>query len=310
MVDQDAFVAAYDALAGATGNFTAVDRDTLATALVEYPASLIALRMVVGLTQNELAVAAKLVEPDATISGSAIKTFERSAPGGTTNARRRALVELVATTINAAMRRDILTVPDEAAANFHSKLDRDDTAEGWTSVHDAAAVGVPYSALLYQRYVGGAWRQVQDAYSEIKGDNVLEIPLERLLQDERVPYWRTPGGASGAAETARRFGLSPGPDFVIPDDQPAVIIESKVAEDGGTARDKASRIKNLADTGHRAGLVVCAVVDGKGWSERPGALVDVVIATSGRTYTLSTLAQLLDLPEINGLRGTAPGPVS
>ncbi len=163
---------------------------------------------------------------------------------------------------------------------------------------------MPYSTLLYQRYVGGAWRQVQDAYSEIKGDNILELPLERLLTEEGVPYHRSPAGASGAAETARRFGLSPGPDFVIPDDQPAVIIESKVAEDGGTARDKASRIRNLADAGRRAGMVVCALVDGKGWSERPGALVDVVISTEGRTYSLSTMSFLLHVPEISGLRGT------
>jgi hypothetical protein len=39
--------------------------------------------------------------------------------------------------------------------------------------------------------------------------------------------------------------------------------------------------------------VVCAVLDGRGWSERPGALADVVIATGGRTYTLATLDQML-----------------
>lgn len=38
--------------------------------------------------------------------------------------------------------------------------------------------------------------------------------------------------------------------------------------------------------------------DGKGWSERPKALLDIVIATDGRTYSLSTLAHLLQIPEI------------
>ena len=80
-----------------------------------------------------------------------------------------------------------------------------------------------------------------------------------------------------------------------------MIIESKVAEDGGTARDKAARIKNAADAARDRGLLPCAVVDGKGWSERPNALVDVVIATEGRTYSLTTLPHLLDIPEIINL---------
>jgi hypothetical protein len=43
------------------------------------------------------------------------------------------------------------------------------------------------------------------------------------------------------------------------------------------------------------------VVDGKGWRERPNALADVIIATNGRTYTLSTLENLLTLPEVAAL---------
>ena len=81
-----------------------------------------------------------------------------------------------------------------------------------------------------------------------------------------------------------------------------VIVEVKIGEDGGTVRDKASRIKNLADFAHGRGLLACAVVDGKGWSERPTGLADVIIATGGRTYTLSTLPQILELPQIAALR--------
>ena len=47
-----------------------------------------------------------------------------------------------------------------------------------------------------------------------------------------------------------------------------MIIESKVAEDGGTARDKAARIKNASEAAKARGLLPCAVIDGKGWSER------------------------------------------
>ena len=315
MESQADFVAAYDALAAATGNFSDVSQDSLTAALLATPSSLPALRMIACLTNKELAVAMKLVDPTLRVSDDTLKRFERGQPPDPSvtgrraeqaESRRTGLASAIVAAIRATMDRQILTVPDDALATFHSKLDHQDTIGGWTSVHDTAVNGVPYSALLYHRYVGGVWRQVQDAYSEAKGDGILELPLARLLGEEGIPFYRSPSGATGAADTARRFGLHPGPDFVLPADQPAVVVESKVAEDGGTARDKASRIEGLADSARRAGLVVCALVDGKGWSERPGALVDVVIATDGRTYSLQTMKQLLSVSEIAGLRRTVP----
>ncbi|MGL5857160.1 MAG: hypothetical protein ACRC35_01895 [Angustibacter sp.] len=40
--------------------------------------------------------------------------------------------------------------------------------------------------------------------------------------------------------------------------------------------------------------------------ESPSALLDVVLATDGRTYSLSTLGHLVAVPEIAALRGTRP----
>ena len=139
---------------------------------------------------------------------------------------------------------------------------------------------------------------MQDAYSEVKGDAILELPLEALLRERRVPFWRSPRGATGARATAHRYGIDPGPDFLIPDENPTVIVESKVAEDGGTVRDKAARIQRLAGVAAQRGLLLCAVVDGKGWSERLSALADVVIATNGRTFSLATIEHLLEVPEV------------
>lgn len=186
--------------------------------------------------------------------------------------------------------------------NAYEKLMK--TQDGWSSVV-ADSAGVPYSALLYQRYVGGVWRQIQDAYSEVKGDNLLENPIAALFDEAGVPYYRSSSGPRAANVSTKDLGFSPGPDFAVPDDSPTVIIESKVVEDGGTARDKASRIKNLADAANRRGVLACAVVDGKGWQERLGALADVVIATEGRTYSLTTLPHLLEIPEVDALRGAA-----
>lgn len=188
-------------------------------------------------------------------------------------------------------------------ASVSVEADKLDTVDGWESVTQIARDGVPYSALLYQRYVGGVWRQVQDAYSEAKGDAILEVPVERLLREEGVPFWRSRRGASGAGETAARYGIEPGPDFLVPAENPAVIVETKVVEDGGGARDKAARIQRLSEIAAQRGLLICAVVDGKGWDERPQALADVVVATQGRTFSLATLPGLIDVPEIAAWRG-------
>jgi hypothetical protein len=94
-----------------------------------------------------------------------------------------------------------------------------------------------------------------------------------LLERERVPFYRSRIGASGAVATAQTFGLSPGPDFLLPEQSPTVVIETKVVEDGGSARDKAARIGRLAEAAGARGLVTCAVIDGKaGASERMRSL--------------------------------------
>ncbi|WP_420446776.1 hypothetical protein [Candidatus Poriferisodalis sp.] len=300
MFAEDAFDEAYAALAAGTENFAHVDEASLKATLLECPAALAPLRMILGLTHNELAVAIRLHDPESNVAGGSLKSLERSASPERPTAKRQRIVGSIAGAVLAMMNRDLLPVPPRVAMYFHSKLDKRDTLSGWQSVCDHTG-GVAYSTLLFQRYVGGVWRQVQDAYSEVKGDAVLEIPLQDLLDTRGVPYHRTRRGAAGAAETAARFGLKPGPDFIIPDDSPTLVVESKVAEDGGTARDKAARIRTLVTAANERGLRACALIDGKGWTERPAALCDVVLATQGRTYTLSTIEQILELPEIQAL---------
>ena len=300
MFAEDAFTEAYAVLAAGTDDFARVDEETLNSTLLACPAALAPLRMILGLTHNELAVAIRLHDPQSRAAGGSLKNLERSARPKRPTAGRQRVIESIAGAVLAIMNRELLPVPPLAATHFHSKLDKRDTADGWESVQSHTA-GVPYAALLFQRYVGGVWRQVQDAYSEVKGDAVLEFPLRDLLDAHGVPYHRTKRGAAGAAETATRYGLRPGPDFIIPDDSPTLVVESKVAEDGGTARDKAARIQALVTAANERGLRACALIDGKGWTERSNALCDVVLATQGRTYTLATIDQILELPEIQAL---------
>ena len=300
MANEATFDAAYDELAAHTDHFRRVDRRSLISALTINPGTLAPLRMIMGLTYNELAWAMKLARPDTKTTSGTLKNFERK-PRQSPEARAEMIETIVAAAL-AVVDRSILQIPEPARKHFHSKLDKRDTRGGWSTVADDAE-GVPYSALLYQRYVGGVWRQVQDAYSEVKGDRLLEQPIADLFDEHGIDYHRSEGGASGATKTAETLGLSPGPDFALPETSPTVIIESKVAEDGGTARDKASRIINMARAAEERSLLACAVIDGRGWSERPNALADIVIATQGRTYSLTTLAHLLEIPDIDILRG-------
>ena len=304
MASEKEFGAAYRKLAALTNDFRNVDHQSLSAALTTEPSTLAPLRMILGFTYNELAWTMNLIKPGTTTRGDSLKRFERSPPPQQGTLKDLTMIEALVTTVLAIMDDEVLQVPPAARPFFHSKLEKRDTSGGWGTVA-ADAGGVPYSALLYQRYVGGVWRQVQDAYSEVKGDRLLEMPLANLLDSNGISYYQSGSGATGAARTAERFGLSPGPDFALPEQSPTVIVESKVGEDGGTVRDKAARIKNMADMAKARGLLACAVVDGRGWSERTSALADVVIATEGRTYSLSTLEHLLEIPEISALRTTA-----
>ena len=76
------------------------------------------------------------------------------------------------------------------------------------------------------------------------------------------------------------------------------------ANDGGTARDKAARIANVAVAAEAAGLTPMAVIDGIGWVRRD-ALVQTLQATHGLTFSLSNLEALVTVPEIVALYGTA-----
>lgn len=305
MTPETSFESAFRVLDSATAGFTNVNEESLRRALMTDPAALAPLRMVIGFSPKELAVAMQLIEPERKATENRLKNLERRPAPSIPRPGRDEFIRWIARTVLAVMERRILSVPDAAKATFHGKLDKRDTAQGWADVAAHAEHGVPYWALLYQRYVGGVWRQVLDAYSEVKGDELLELPIARLLTREGIPFHRAGRGATGATETAQLLGITPGPDFALPGPAaPTVIIESKIGEDGGTVRDKAARISSLARAADNRNIAACAVIDGKGWRERPAAVAEVVIATRGRTYSLQTLPDILEVPEIAALRGT------
>ena len=79
MTPEAEFVSAYAVLAEETSDFTDVSLSTLSAALDREPATLAPLRMILGFTTNELAVAIRLLDPSQGVTGGKLKNFERRA---------------------------------------------------------------------------------------------------------------------------------------------------------------------------------------------------------------------------------------
>jgi hypothetical protein len=143
----------------------------------------------------------------------------------------------------------------EAPPGMNSKQDKPDTANGWDSVRDFAAGGVPLNVFLHQRHYGGAFRQLLDAISSRRGD-LIEDAVEALFTEHGISFIRA--GSHNQADIAARFEVrvTPAPDFVVfdpRDDSLKAILECKGANNGGTARDKARRVTALKDESIRLG---------------------------------------------------------
>ena len=104
----------------------------------------------------------------------------------------------------------------------------------------------PLAMFLHQRHYGGAFRQLLDATSTKRGNQIEDV-VEALFVEHRVPYIRT--GSHNQHEIEDRFEVQvrPAPDFVAFDraDRLQAMLECKGANDGGTARDKALRFVAL-----------------------------------------------------------------
>lgn len=301
--DDEYFDEVYGAALTATDGFTKVTVDEIRDVLLADPRTLLVFRTIAGLVRNEFAettsiVALRLDTPAAAISGNKVDSTERNGSALTNDQ-----ATVIATTIDALMNRELFSDPPPG---LHIKQDKFDSRDGWATVRRLATDGVPYQRLLHQRHYGGAFRQVLDATSTLRGD-LLEDATEAVLQDAAVPFIRT--GSHNQGEIAARFQLTvtPAPDFVVFDniDSLKAMIECKGANDGGTARDKAARFQRLRAEGTRLGGVpVFAVLGGIGWARVNDTLGPVLRDTDGRVFTMETLPEMLTVspfPQLHGL---------
>lgn len=112
------------------------------------------------------------------LSASKVDSMERS---GTTASAEQA--QVAAETLDRIMRGTLFGRPP--AGDLKAKQQKPDTLSGWDSVQRYAARGVPYGVFLHQRHYGGAFRQVLDATSELRGD-LIEDAVEALRVNDTL----------------------------------------------------------------------------------------------------------------------------
>ena len=159
----------------------------------------------------------------------------------------------------------------------------------------------PYAMLLYERFVGRPFAGHRDSVSDLIGDN-LESAIEEVLAQAGISFRKT-------RRAERLAGFDQAPDFIIPDEfSPKVVIEAKITEDDGTARDKVTRILRLcqmAEDRAAKGLPayqVVACIAGRGFGVRREDMRQLILRTKGKVFTPKTLGRLVECTDLIAFR--------
>ena len=104
-------------------------------------------------------------------------------------------------------------------------------------------------------------------------------------------------------------GFDQAPDFIVPNEfNPKIVIEAKLTEDDGTARDKVTRVQHLGEMsleGQPPGqpkFEVVACIAGRGFGVRKEDMKKLLRATRGKVFTSQNIAQLVEYTRIREYR--------
>lgn len=289
-IDYATFETGYQALKKATNDFVSVTPATVEAAIVAAPIAFIVFRSILGFTPPEWAY----VTTEATgikVDQGAARTLDRNmrlrplaprALGATlTDARLRAMIDAGVQTL--------MKGAGLQAIGLVHRLDKVDTKEGIKSLQPIADLGVPYAVLLYERFLGRPFASHRDAVSERVGE-VVEGAIKDVLVAAKVSFRET-------KRAERIAGFDQAPDFIIPDEfNPVALIEAKLTEDDGTARDKVSRVQRLRTLRDESGkdYDVIACIAGRGFKVRREDMRRLLQATNGKVFTLATMPLLIE----------------
>lgn len=292
-VDYARFDEAYEALKRGTGGFRDFTPRAVARIVLRRPICLIVLRCVLGFTPPEWAYYASR-HTGFEVSQGAARALDRAirmnpdVPVPRTSLVKRRRIEVL---VESACHLLDYGSAGEGDGSLIHRLDKVDTTAGLQSVAAASDLGVPYSALLYERLLGRPFASHRDSVSELVGD-VLENAIEGVLAQNKISYRKT-------KRAERLAGFDQVPDFVVPNEYNArVVIEAKLSEDDGTARDKVTRIQHLADLSVAEGgtprFEVVACIAGRGFGVRREDMKKLILATRGKVFTLQNMDDLVE----------------
>lgn len=292
------FEQGYQTLKRSTDAFAKVTPETIEAAVEAMPISLIVFRAILGFTPPEWAYIT--TEMTGVVVGQGVaRSIDRkirlqpltpkSLGNALTDQRIRAL-------INAGVKTLLAGANHEVPALLH-RLDKVDTREGLQSLQPIADLGVPYPVVLYERFLGRPFASHRDSVSELVGE-VVEGAIKDVLAAAKVSFRET-------KRAERIHGFDQAPDFIIPDEfNPVALIEAKLTEDDGTARDKVARVQRLRtlrdESGQNYDVIAC--IAGRGFKVRREDMRRLLQATDGKVFTLSTMHLLIEHTRIREYR--------
>ena len=301
------FASGYEQIKRITNGFQHFDHQAVLATTLACPVILIVLRSMLGFTPPEWAYLASS-RKGVDVPQGAARTLDRDIrmhpnrplkPSVTTLTRIRVLVETACELIQEGC-------PAVTPDKLH-RFSKADSLEGVTSVQQLANLGSPYAMLLYERFLGRPFAGHRDSVSELVGDG-LESAIEDELTRAGITFRKT-------KRAERIVGFDQAPDFIIPDEfDPRVIIEAKLTEDDGTARDKATRVIRLcqmAEDRARSGretYEVIACLAGRGFGVRREDMRQMILNTKGKVFTPKTLNHLVDCSGLAAFRTRRPAP--
>lgn len=296
--DYATFEKGYQALKKATNDFTNVTTASVEVAVVAAPIAFVVFRAILGFTPPEWAYVTT-ERTSVRVDQGAARTMDRNirlkplTPRalGTTLAdqRLRAMIQAGVETL-------MTGAGPENLAVLH-RLDKVDTKEGIKSLQPIADLGVPYAVLLYERFLGRPFASHRDAVSERVGE-IVEGAIKDVLTEAKVSFRET-------KRAERITGFDQAPDFIIPDEfNPVALIEAKLTEDDGTARDKVARVQRLRTLRDesRKDYDVIACIAGRGFKVRREDMRRLLQATDGKVFTLATMPLLIEHTRIREYR--------
>lgn len=300
-VEYPVFERGYEALKMATKAFSEFEPSAVLSAACSEPISIVVLRTMLGFTPPEWGYVTSQ-RTEVNVSQGFVRSLDRKVRmspekplhcEGLTQNRLKAMVETACRLLSQG-------VPEVNEGQLH-RLHKADTKRGLESIRNIAEMGAPYAMLLYERFLGRPFAGHRDSVSELVGDS-LESAIEDVLTKAGISYRKT-------KRAERIEGFDQTPDFIIPSEfNPQVIIEAKITEDDGTARDKVTRIQHLGELSlagrstESPKYEVIACIAGRGFGVRREDMKKMILATRGKVFTLKTLDQLIEHTRLKDFR--------